>query len=512
VKNILVISVLILLALQVTGQGPVMEWHEGFGTNYEEHVHGGFQTNDGGYLGVGQTWEGYSDHQDMLVVKADSTGNLEWQTVIGTENEFDVGICAIETSDGYYIGGGLYQEADDRQLRGLVKLNLDGEVIWTKTYPGTRNGAIRGIDIAFDGNLVTTGYTGCHEAGFVFIADEADGFVMKCDTSGNVIWDKSISAPQGTKIREEKDSNLAIASTKWIYSGGDYQNVLLIKVDTSGNETWTKTYGGKNHNQCFDFDLTRDGGFIFAGHTRGYGVDNWDYLLLKADASGNEEWVKTFGQPRGYDPDYIHDESYGVRQTPDGGYIIAGGSGDEYAYSKCGHPAGCSGEWKAYLVKTDSMGNRLWEGVYPTSPVGNNAAEYVGLTSDGGYIVFTDTDSESPPTPNNFGFMKLAPDTITVFNSVETKSGISGNVNLYPNPVAGGTLYLNIERNVTPDLFELIDLTGRKVKTWYPQAREYDEYSFQVGDIKDGIYLFRVIINSRSIVKQVVISNLNGNY
>ena len=210
-KNFLVISVLIMLALQATGQGPVMEWHEGFGTKYEEHVHEGFQTKDGGYLGVGQTWEGYSDYQDILVVKADSAGNLEWQTIIGTEDQFDVGICALEATDGYYIGGGLYSETNDRQLRGLVKLDLAGKTIWEKTYPGLRNGAIRGIDMAYDWNLILTGYTNSYDPGFLFIADEADGFIMKCDTSGNVIWDKSISAPQGTKIREAADSTIAIA-------------------------------------------------------------------------------------------------------------------------------------------------------------------------------------------------------------------------------------------------------------------------------------------------------------
>jgi hypothetical protein len=140
---------------------------------------------------------------------------------------------------------------------------------------------------------------------------------------------------------------------------------------------------------------------------------NWDYLLIKVDSSGKQEWVKTFGQPRGYDPKWIHDESYGVRATKDGGFIVAGGSGDEFPYSASGHPAGPSDEWKAYLVKTDKDGNTLWDAVYPANSVGNNAAEFIALTKDGGYIVFTDTDSESPPPPNNYGFLKIAPDTIS---------------------------------------------------------------------------------------------------
>ena len=83
------------------------------------------------------------------------------------------------------------------------------------------------------------------------------------------------------------------------------------------------------------------------------------HMELKTDEFGNEEWNKTFGQPRGYDPNYIHDEAYGVIQTPDGGFILCGGSGDEYSYSESGHPAGPSDEWKIYLVRTDNKGDVL---------------------------------------------------------------------------------------------------------------------------------------------------------
>ena len=110
--------------VSLCAQGPEITWHKGFGTDSEEHVHEGFQTSDGGFLGVGQTWESGSEYMDMLVVKADSSGKLEWQRIIGTEDRWDVGICAMETTDGYYIGGGLYSAESNRQQRGLVRLDL----------------------------------------------------------------------------------------------------------------------------------------------------------------------------------------------------------------------------------------------------------------------------------------------------------------------------------------------------------------------------------------------------
>ena len=111
------------------------------------------------------------------------------------------------------------------------------------------------------------------------------------------------------------------------------------------------------------------------------------------------------------DARYIHDEAYGVRATSDGGFVIAGGSGDEHSYSESGHPKGASDIWKAYIVKVNSQGETIWEEVYG-SPNLNNAGEYLGLTSDGGYVIGTDSDSagKNEFAPNNFGFLKLGPD------------------------------------------------------------------------------------------------------
>ena len=393
---------------------PAMEWHKGHGTSYGSHVHEGFQTSDGGYIGIGQTWDSSDDYPEMLVIKTYLNGNKEWQKVIGTSGQPDIGICIAEVSDGFICGGGLYDSGNMK--RALVKLNkTSGNIVsgWPKYYSGSQNCAIRGVDILGDGSIVATGYTNCPEEGFVFIVDDGTGFIMKTDADGNVIWDKGLTVPQGTKVRQD-GSGFAVCSTAWYFDGGDHMDAVLIKTDSSGNQTNKYHYGGTGGEHCYDFDLTSDGGYILGGHTTSYGVANWDYYLVKVNSSGTEQWHKTFGQPRGYNANYIHDEAYGVRQTPDGGYIIVGGSGDEHSYSACGHPAGCSDEWKAYLVKTDGSGNKLWEDVYPPTSVGNTAGEYLGLTSDGGYIVFTDTDAFwGTIHAEAMGFMKIARDTAT---------------------------------------------------------------------------------------------------
>ena len=491
-------QLLFIVSFYLTGlsilnaQSPVMEWHRGLGTNNEEHVHEGIQTSDGGYIAVGHTWEGSTEFTDLLVVKSNSNGIEDWKEILGTSGQYDIGICVYEVADGYIVGGAIHNV---NQIRGLVKFDLEGNVDWEKTYSNTGNGCIRGIDITIDGGIIATGYKNSPEEGYLFISDDSDGFIMKLDTSGTLIWEKDISATQGTKIRQEVNGGFAIASTDWFWNGNDHQDVVLIKTDSEGNEIYINNYGGEDLDQCFDFDLCSDGGYIFAGHTLSYGVENWDYYLLKVNSQGNEEWHKTFGQPRDYDARYIHDEAYGVRQISDGGFIVAGGSGDEYSYSASGHPSGPSDEWKAYLVRTDNSGNTLWEAVYPPTSVGNNAAEYIDITKDDGYIVFTDTDSQTPPSPNNFGFMKISTDPVTNVNDDENIEPLNYILKQnYPNPF---NPYTTIQYSIAEGsnvVMKVYNMLGDKIDELVNEYKDPGDYSlrFDATKLASGIYICKL--------------------
>ena len=186
-------------------------------------------------------------------------------------------------------------------------------------------------------------------------------------------------------------------------------NAVIIKINSSGDVQWFKSYSG-GHNQAFDFKHIPSEGYALAGHTYSFSVVNWDGLMTKVDTSENLVWRKTVGQPRGYDSRYIHDEFYGFIVDSDGSYVMAGGTGDEInEYEESGHPSGPSGEWKSYVVKIDQRGETLWEEIYGESGQGNNAAEFLDSTDDGGLILFNDSDNGiiSKKAPSNFGFMKL---------------------------------------------------------------------------------------------------------
>jgi len=146
---------------------------------------------------------------------------------------------------------------------------------------------------------------------------------------------------------------------------------------------------------------------LLGGHTTvGTGVVNWDYLAIKVDSSTKEVvWRKTFGQPRGFNAKWIHDEMYGVALDPAGNYLLLGGSGDEYPYSATNSTTGEQSDvWVSYLVVLDTNGNTLSQGVYGNK-AGNNAGEWLSVDKTSGEImIYTDSD-----THGGFGFLKLTP-------------------------------------------------------------------------------------------------------
>jgi len=199
-----------------------------------------------------------------------------------------------------------------------------------------------------------------------------------------------------------------ITSTAWtVIDGQDTEAVAVVKLSNDLDLQWSQMYGIKGGNsQAFDILVDNEGNYLMGGHTTiGNGVVNWDYLALKVNANSRQvEWRKTYGQPRGFNAKYIHDEMYGVALDLDGNYLLLGGSGDEYKYSATNSTTGESSDiWKSYLVVVNPKGETLYEGVYGTKDA-NNAGEYLSVDPENGdLMIYVDSD-----TIEGFGFMKLS--------------------------------------------------------------------------------------------------------
>ena len=176
----------------------------------------------------------------------------------------------------------------------------------------------------------------------------------------------------GFCVQETSDGGYILTGQTKL-DGNEYSDVYLIKTDSNGNEVWSQTFGGLSQEESYSVRETSDGGYIIAGITYSYGAGANDIYLIKTDSGGNEVWSQTFGGP-------LMDYARSVLETPDGGYIVAGFTGIFIQ----GKPSMLD----VLLIKTDSNGNEVWSQTFgSTGSTDDDRSWTVKKTSDGGYII-----------------------------------------------------------------------------------------------------------------------------
>nr|MBK9653885.1 hypothetical protein [Bacteroidota bacterium] len=117
--------------------------------------------------------------------------------------------------------------------------------------------------------------------------------------------------------------------------------------------------GGIANDQLYSITSTPDGGYVLGGDSNsnisGDKTENsnggWDYWVVKIDSLGAIVWQNTIG---GSNNDYLNS----ITPTPDGGYVLGGGSSSNISGDKTENSNGTYDYW---VVKIDSLGNIQWQ-------------------------------------------------------------------------------------------------------------------------------------------------------
>ena len=329
-----------------------------FGGSSSDYAYSVQQTSDGGYIVAGGTVSFGAGDDDVFLIKTDASGNLQWAKTFGGSG-WDVPYSVQQTSDGGYIVAG-YTRSFGAGYEDvfLLKTDASGNLRWAETFGGVYFDVAYSVQQTSDGGYIVAGYTFSSSAGGI------DVFLLKTGTS----WARTFggsSDDQAYSVQQTSDGGYILAGGTYSFGAGGL-DVFLLKTDSSGNLQWAKTFGGSSYDRVYSVQQTSDGGYIVAGYTLSFGAGSADVFLLKTDASGNLQWIKTFGGSSG-------DYAYSVQQTSDGGYIVAG-----YTLSFG------AGSWDVFLLKTDANGN-----IGTCAIVGNENP-----------VVNTPIPTETSPTPS----------------------------------------------------------------------------------------------------------------
>jgi len=289
------------------------QWNRTFGGEAGDEARTLAQTSDGGYILAGVTHSYGFGAGDMWVIKTDENGNEQWNKTLGG-TLYDVAHAVHETSDGGFLVAGHTESFG--AVTGdafIVKTDSNGNDEWGGLHGGPENDTLFSARQTSDGDYILAGETLSYGAG------SQDFWLLKVDPEGNEIWSKTFGGtePDGAHcVSETVDGGFILAGGTMSFGEGVFDG-WLIKTDAAGNEEWNRTFGGADTDILFYVEQTEDGGYIATGATYSQGAGNGDYWLLKTDADGEEQWSRTFGGD-------ARDESYWLALSDDGGFVMSG--------------------------------------------------------------------------------------------------------------------------------------------------------------------------------------------
>ena len=384
---ILVILSISLVFVPFVNASSSTNWSKTYGGSDNDRAFSIIQNSDGGYSIVGTTLS-YSTtgYVNALLLATDTDGELLWnQTYGGLGATYP---CAfIQTNDdGYALVGYSYDLENTGSLYPwFAKTDDVGNLQWNKTYPELGS-------LIF--NLVQTADGGYALVGYVTHSEElVSAWLAKTDAYGNLTWRQEYGTSGDNELYvvvQNSDGGYTLAGYTTAAGAGD-EDFWLIRTNSSGNIQWNQTYGTSNFDMLNSLVQTADGGYALVGYSTYSNTTSDDYLLIKTNSLGTMEWNQTYGESN-------IDEAFSGIQTADGGYALTGVT------------VTSDGLGNAWLVKTDSVGNMLWNQTYGGSAesvlysiiqVTNNEYVLAGFTNSSStnqdvWIIKTDENGVIP--------------------------------------------------------------------------------------------------------------------
>ena len=249
-------------------------WSKTFGGSDDELARCVQQTTDGGYIIAGEVWYETAG-EDIYLVKTDASGKELWSKTLGLRT-YDIAYSVQQTNDGGYIIVGETSTASQGYDVWFIKTDANGEELWSKTFGGANTDGGRSVQQTTDGGYIIAGHTSSFGAGGWNV------YLIKTDDNGNEVWSKTFGGSTydyGNSVQQTADGGYIICGFTGSFGAGA-TDLWLIKTDGDGNEDWSKTFGGSEYDRGWSVQQTSDDGYIIAGDTESFGAGSSDVYLV----------------------------------------------------------------------------------------------------------------------------------------------------------------------------------------------------------------------------------------
>jgi hypothetical protein len=328
-----------------------VEWHKTLNVLGNWTVARILATQDGGYILIGHTSSSSyfqcmsNSGINVWAMRLNSVGDIIWKYCYGgsADEVTNMGthdMSVIEVPGlGFLVGCSTY--SNDGQVSGnhglsdycLFKIDYDGILTWQKCFGGSGFDSFKSLIKTNDGYLLI-GASGSNDGDVSYnhqfidingqLSNSLDLWVVKIDTGGNIIWEKSyggngddsFAGAEGNCSAPVSGNKYVIGLSTTTINNGDvwgihaHDDVSMIEdydawvvlIDSSGNLIWQKCIGTLEFDLIYDLVVAQDS-LIYLLHGNG-GVVNGDlcqsigmvdFSILRLDVNGQIIWKDVYG-------------------------------------------------------------------------------------------------------------------------------------------------------------------------------------------------------------------------
>ncbi len=387
-KCLLFLFIAFLFSIKANSQ--TITFQRTYGVSMMDMFYDVKQTSDHGYILSGMSMGNLFINFNGSLVKTDSTGQVTWAKILDAvtidiwpfpsyDDQCNYLITDVQQISGGYIFTGAVSPAPlsmdvDYDDLILIKTDNSGNILWSKRFGGSDADCGYSVKQTDDGGYIITGSTDSFSP-----KDSSNIFLLKTDGSGTKLWDNTyeistVDDDIGMYVEEVSDGYVVAGYTQQINGNDTLSDILLLKTNASGAFQWMKTYGNNDDGEaayCIK-KVSSSNDLLVTGYTtQPAGFSNT--LVMKINSSnGNVIWSNSWFMGLLS----MGDEGHSIFETSDGNIGIVGFS------------VNFIGGIFSNLIKLNSTGTtELFSMGYDNGFFGMQMFSRGQQTSDGGYII-----------------------------------------------------------------------------------------------------------------------------
>jgi len=273
-------------------------WEKVIGGKKDEYMLDAVNIPDGGCIFVGTKDISRDRFRDFWLIKTDKYGDIQWSKTYGGDGD-DIAYVAKMIDKDIVVAGVTYPRGRKTTEAWLARIDSDGSIVWSKNINTYENNFAYDLTVTKDKKLLVAGINDAQKKNWW------DAWVLKLDLEGNVIWDKFYGGDRtdsAYSIVETYNHNYLVAGSTDSKGNGQL-DAWVFEIDAQGEMQEEWLFGGSRNDAALSIITTQPNSYWFAGYTESEGKGRQDGWVVSVDTRKDYKTAATYG---GTGDDYIY--------------------------------------------------------------------------------------------------------------------------------------------------------------------------------------------------------------